>query len=66
MCRLTMRDNARFLILRPQLDFLNYAGFIALMASFFSAVVVVAIHQSHETDPSLRIAFYFNWRNQRR
>lgn len=47
------------LILRPQLNFLNYAGFIALMASFFSAVVVVAIHQSHETDPSLRIAFYF-------
>lgn len=47
------------LVLRPQLNFLNYAGFIALMAAVFSAIVVVAIHQSHETDPSLRIAFYF-------
>ncbi len=47
------------MILRPQLNFLNYAGLIALLASFFSAIVVVAIHQSHETDPSLRIAFYF-------
>ena len=47
------------LILRPQLNFLNYAGFIALLAAFFSGVVVVAIHQSHETDPSLRIAFTF-------
>lgn len=47
------------LILRPQLDFLNYAGFIALLAGLLSAIVVVSIHQSHETDPSLRIAFYF-------
>lgn len=47
------------LILRPQFDFINYAGFIALLAAIFSAVVVVVIRQSHETDPSLRIAFYF-------
>ncbi len=47
------------LILRPQMNFFNYVGLIALLASFFSAIVVVAIHQSSETDPSLRIAFYF-------
>lgn len=47
------------LILKPQLNFFNYAGWIALLASFFTAVVVVVVHQSSETDPSLRIAFYF-------
>lgn len=47
------------LILRPQLNFFNYVGLIALLASVFSAIVVVTIHQSHETEPSLRIAFYF-------
>jgi drug/metabolite transporter (DMT)-like permease len=47
------------LILRPQLGFFNFAGFIALLAAAFSAVVIVVIHQTHETDPSLRIAFYF-------
>ncbi len=46
-------------ILRPQFNFFNYAGFIALLAAIFSAIVVVVIRQSHETDPSLRIAFYF-------
>jgi drug/metabolite transporter (DMT)-like permease len=47
------------LILRPQFHFLNFAGFVALLAAVFSAVVIVVIHQTHETDPSLRIAFYF-------
>ncbi|HSA60514.1 MAG TPA: DMT family transporter [bacterium] len=47
------------MILRPQFHFLNFAGFIALLAAIFSAVVIVVIHQTHETDPSLRIAFYF-------
>lgn len=46
-------------ILRPQLNFLNFAGLVALLAGVFSAIVVVVIHQTHETDPSLRIAFYF-------
>jgi drug/metabolite transporter (DMT)-like permease len=46
-------------ILRPQLGFFNFAGFISLLAAVFSAIVIVAIHQTHETDPSLRIAFYF-------
>jgi drug/metabolite transporter (DMT)-like permease len=46
-------------ILKPQLGFFNFAGFISLLAAVFSAVVIVAIHQTHETDPSLRIAFYF-------
>ena len=48
-----------FMILRPQFHFLNFAGFVALLAAIFSAVVIVVIHQTHETDPSLRIAFYF-------
>ncbi len=47
------------LILRPQFNFFNYAGFIALLAAVFSSIVVIVIRQSHETDPSLRIAFYF-------
>lgn len=47
------------IILKPQFHFFNYAGFIALMGGFFSALVVIAIHQSSKTDPALRIAFYF-------
>ena len=47
------------IILKPQFNFFNYAGFIALMAGFFSALVVIAIHQSSKTEPALRIAFYF-------
>ena len=47
------------LILRPQFHFWNFAGLIALLAAVLSAVVVIVIHQSHESDPSLRIAFYF-------
>lgn len=54
-----MATSGIILILRPQFDFFNYAGFIALLGAIFSSVVVIVIRQSHETDPSLRIAFYF-------
>ncbi len=47
------------ILLKPQFNFLNYAGFVALMAGFFSALVVIAIHQSSKTEPAFRIAFYF-------
>lgn len=47
------------IILKPQFNFFNYAGFIALISALLTGVVVVAIHQSHETEPALRIAFYF-------
>jgi len=47
------------LILKPDWSVWNRAGFIALLAAIFSGLVVVVIRQTHETDPSLRIAFYF-------
>jgi drug/metabolite transporter (DMT)-like permease len=48
-----------FLILRPEWTFWNRAGLVALLAAVFSGLVIVVIRQTHETDPSLRIAFYF-------
>lgn len=47
------------LILRPEWTIWNKAGLIALLAAVFSGLVIVVIRQTHETDPSLRIAFYF-------
>ena len=47
------------LILRPQFDFFNFAGFVALLSSLFGGGVVILIHRSHRTDPAVRIAFYF-------
>lgn len=47
------------LILRPDWSFWNRAGLVALLAAVFSGLVIVVIRQTHETDPSLRIAFYF-------
>lgn len=47
------------ILLRPDFHFFNVTGLIVLLGAFFSAIVVIVIHQSHETEPSLRIAFYF-------
>lgn len=47
------------LILKPQFNFFNYTGLLALLSSLLNGMVVIAIHISHETDPSPRIAFYF-------
>lgn len=47
-------------IMRPQLDVVNYAGFVALLGSLFVAINAVVIRQSHRHDSALRIAFYFS------
>lgn len=46
------------LILKPQLDVVNFAGLIALLAAIFSSLDVMTVHLSTRTDHALRIAFY--------
>lgn len=46
------------LILKPQLDVVNFAGLVALLAAVFSSLDVVTVHLSTRTDHALRIAFY--------
>ena len=46
------------LILKPQLDVVNFAGLIALLAAIFSSLDILTVHLSTRTDHALRIAFY--------
>lgn len=48
-----------FFILKPTLDWWNIPSLVALAAAFFAAIAFVIIHQLHETESSLTIAFYF-------
>ncbi len=47
------------LVLRPEMNFFNSAGLIALLGAILTAIVAIVIRQSHATEPTIRIAFYF-------
>lgn len=46
------------IILRPQIQILNFAGFIALLGAIFSALDIITVHLLHRSEHVFRIAFF--------